>query len=128
MAWFKLSWAGFLAMQTAVCATTLPALAAPGWDCMLRSRVGSGTEAFQLRDVGNGHYYGGGYPFESLQNDERIFVGAMSVSGLASETGEDVVGVDTLVINKSTLLARLTKSYLKGYPDADFYGTCKPGP
>jgi hypothetical protein len=110
------------------CLSLHPAAAQTGWDCTLHSPKGDGDVAFHIRKQDNGYYGDGvGNFFMVVQDSDYDFVGARSGSGVSGfDSNNELIGVNTLTIDKKTNLARYAVTYLKGYRDTDFYGFCIP--
>lgn len=108
-----------------------PAVAepAPSWDCTLHRPGTKETETFNIHWQDNGWYGNGKWLyFKIIEDGEQALIAANSQTGISVETNGDVVGSETLIIDKRTHLARLFFNYLTGtYPDRNFYGSCVPG-
>lgn len=97
------------------------------WNCTLHMPDTKEVETFYIHRQDNGYYGDGKWLyFEIIEDNERALVVANAIVGITVETGEDIVGSHTLVIDKRRHLARLSYNYLSGYPDKAFYGTCLP--
>jgi len=107
-----------------------PAVAepAPSWNCTLHRPGTKEGETLNIHRQSNG-YYGDGKAsfFKVIEDGQWAFVAAIAETGIIEETNTNVIGVQTLTIDKRTHLARLSYDYLTGFPDKTLYGSCVPG-